>query len=494
MLGRRAAPLMVETVLYYVAALAGGAFQLISACHALLNKRDPRAQLGWVVLCITLPMAGAVAYWFFGVNRIRTRAQKWKRRGRFRDLSAVRRGEEEEAGPLSLAELHPAQLDSLHQLLRLSQRVTHRPLISGNRVEPLFCGEQAYPAMIEAIDAATTHVHLSSYIFEADKAGMGFVDALGRAAARGVDVRVLVDAIGEKYGRPRVGRVLRRQHPDVKVAMFLPLALSLKSVRANLRNHRKILVVDGRVGFTGGMNIGLHHVVSDPDNTTPTADVHFRVRGPIVHALNETFIEDWYFQTGQEDWRMVDTVEPAGRALCRAIKDGPNEDFERLQWILIGAMTSARQSIRIMTPYFIPTRELLAAITSAVLHGVKVEIVLPVASNLPFVDWACRALLWEVLAYGAHVFWQPPPFNHAKLLIVDDFYVNLGSANLDPRSLRLNFELNLEVFEPELAEVLATYFDEIRDRSTRASMESLDKRSFGIRMRDATAKMFSPYL
>ena len=485
---------MVETVLYYVAALAGGAFQLISATHALLNKRDPRAQLGWVVLCITLPMLGAAGYWVFGVNRIRTRAQKWKRRGRFRDLAAVRRGDEEEAGPLSLATLHPTQVDSLHRLLRLSQRVTRRPLISGNRVEPLFGGEQAYPAMIEAIDAATTHVHLCSYIFEADKAGLPFVEALGRAAERGVDVRVLVDAIGEKYSRPRVGKVLRRKHPKVKVALFLPLALSLKSVRVNLRNHRKILVCDGRVGFTGGMNIGLHHVVNDADNRTPTADVHFRVTGPVVHSLNETFIEDWFFETGQEDWNMVESVEPAGRALCRAIKDGPNEDFERLQWILVGALTSARQSVRIMTPYFIPTRELLTALTSAVLHGVKVEIVLPAASNLPFVDWACRALLWEVLTYGAHVYWQPAPFNHAKLLVVDDFYVNLGSANLDPRSLRLNFELNLEVFEPELATRLNAYFDEIIGRSMRASLDELDRRSFPVRVRDAAAKMFSPYL
>jgi cardiolipin synthase A/B len=288
--------------------------------------------------------------------------------------------------------------------------------------------------------------------------------------------------------------VLRRDHPKVRMAMFLPLALSLKTVRVNLRNHRKLLIVDGQVGFTGGMNIGLHHMVSDPANRTPTADVHFRVRGPIVQAMSETFMEDWFFETGEEDWPPAEPAGAAGQALCRAIKDGPNEDFERLQWILIGAMTSARESLRIMTPYFIPTREIVAAITSAVLRGVKVEIILPAASNLPFVDWACRALLWEVLVHGAEVYWQPAPFNHAKLLVVDDFYVNLGSANLDPRSLRLNFELNLEVFDTELAGELRRYFDEVRGRSTRVSIESLDRRPFAIKLRDATAKMFSPYL
>ncbi|HWM87186.1 MAG TPA: cardiolipin synthase [Kofleriaceae bacterium] len=484
---------MVETVLYYVAAGAGAAFQLVSGGHALLNKRDPRAQLGWLVICLMLPIVGAIGYWFFGVNRIRTRARRWRQRGRFRDLSAARSAEAQ-AGWLALSAEHTARADSLHQLLQMSQRVTQRPLIGGNLVEPLFDGEQAYPAMLEAIEAATRHVHLCTYIFNVDKMGRQFIDALGRAAARGVDVRVLVDAVGERYSRPRLSRVLRQSHPGVRVAAFLPLALSLKTVRVNLRNHRKLLIVDGAVGFTGGMNIALRHVVSDPDNDTPTADVHFRVRGPVLYAMNETFMEDWFFETGEADWHVPDTVETAGRALCRAIKDGPNEDFERLQWIMVGAMTSARETLRIMTPYFIPSREIVASINSAVLRGVRVEIILPAASNLPYVDWACRALLWEVLQYGAIVYWQPAPFNHSKLLIVDDFYVNVGSANLDPRSLRLNFELNLEVFDPTLAAQLSEYFERVRERSTRATTESLDGRSFPVKLRDAAAKMFSPYL
>jgi cardiolipin synthase A/B len=485
---------MVETVLYYVAVGAGAAFQIVSGCHALLNKRDPRSQLGWVVICAMTPMVGAVAYWFFGVNRIRTRARRWQLRGRFRDLSLVGRSDQIATGSVALAEHHPERADSLQQLLRMAQRVTRRPLVGGNHVEPLYDGEQAFPAMLEAIEAATRHVHLSTYIFDVDAVGRQFIEALGRAAARGVDVRVLVDAVGEKYSRPRVSRVLRHEHRDVGVALFLPLALSLKAVRVNMRNHRKILIVDGAVGFTGGMNISQRHMVADPSNRRPTADLHFRVRGPVLYAMNETFMEDWFFETGQTDWHVPDSVETAGRALCRAIKDGPNEDFERLQWIFVGAMTSARESLRIMTPYFIPSREILAAINSAVLRGVDVEIILPAASNLPFVDWACRALMWEVLQYGAKIYWQPPPFNHTKLLIVDDFYLNVGSANVDPRSLRLNFELNLEVFDPALAAELSDYFERVRDRSLPATMESLDRRTFPIKLRDAAAKMFSPYL
>ena len=481
---------MLDTLLYYVAAGAGAAFQLTSACHALLNKRDPRSQLGWVVLCIMLPIVGAVAYWFFGVNRIRMRARRWRERGRFRGMADERTHQDAIA---SLAEDHQGRAEEMRQLLQISQRVTQRPLVGGNRVEPLHNGDRAYPAMLEAIEAATRYVHISTYIFNVDKVGERFVEALGRASERGVEVRILIDAIGEKYGRPRLSRAMRR-FPRARVALFLPLTLSWKSIRVNLRNHRKVLIADGTVGFTGGMNIAHRHMVLDGDNPHPTADIHFRVVGPVVNAMHEIFLEDWFFATGEAvDWTPERTA-PGGRALCRCIKDGPNEDFERLQWILVGAMSCARESIRIVTPYFIPGRELLASINAAVLRGVEVELILPAMSNLPYVDWACRAMLWEVLQYGTAIYWQPAPFDHTKLLLVDGFYVNLGSANLDPRSLRLNFELNLEVFDPDLAAELGRHMDVLKARSKRVTMEILDGRSFPAKLRDATAKLFAPYL
>jgi len=481
---------MLDTLLYYVAAGAGAAFQVISACHALLNKRDPRSQLGWVVVCIMLPIVGALGYWFFGVNRIRTRARRWQQRGRFRGIVEERA---QQQAIRSLAVEHPEHAEEVVQLLQISERVTRRPLLGGNLVEPLYNGERAYPAMLEAIEQAQKYIHLSTYIFNVDKVGEQFVEALGQASERGVEVRILVDAIGEKYGRPRLSKAMKR-FPRARVTLFLPLTLSWKSIRVNLRNHRKMLVVDGAVAFTGGMNIAHRHVVSDADNEHPTADIQFRIRGPAVTAVNETFLDDWFFATGEAiDWT-PETVPVAGRALCRCIKDGPNEDFERLQWILVGAMTCARESIRIVTPYFIPGRELMAAINSAVLRGVEVELVLPGQSNLPYVDWACRAMLWEVLQYGAAIYWQPAPFHHTKLFVMDGFYVNLGSANLDPRSLRLNFELNVEVFDTELAAELGRHLDELRARSIRVTLAMLDGRSFPVKLRDAAAKMFAPYL
>ncbi len=471
-------------------AIAVAAFGLLSALHALMNKRDPRSAVGWIAVCVFLPMVGGCVYWLLGVNRIRTKARRWQERGRF--SLTVDRGYPASRG--SLGSRHPEMAARMKALLKLSRRVTGNSLVSGNRVEPLFNGEQAYPAMLKAIDEAERSVALCTYLFETGEIGRTFIDALGRAAERGVDVRVLLDAIGERYSRPRASKLLRRKQ-GVKVARFLPLAFSFRALRVNLRNHRKLLVVDHEIAFTGGMNIGKRHMVADESNKKRTEDLHFRVTGPVALSLESTFLEDWLFTTGEElpvggDERQRE----AGEAMCRAIPDGPNEDFEALQMILIGAVGIAHDRIQIMTPYFIPSRELASAMVSAALRGVEVDVILPQVNNLPYVAWATRAMLSELIERGVRVYYQPPPFDHTKLLIIDEFYINLGSANLDPRSLRLNFELNLEVYDPELARSLSEGFDQVRAQSRRITLEDLAGRSSLGKFRDSLAKLFSPYL
>ena len=481
---------MLGSLAYQLAAAAGAIFGVVSALHALLYKRDPRSQLGWLLACVLVPIAGALLYWTIGVNRIRTRARRWQERGLF-DIAAGDASFEQASTKLSAQ--HPDRAATMDALLSISRRVTQRPLLRENRVEPLYNGDEAYPAMLEAIRNAREEVYLCTYIFDTDEAGRAFIDALAEAHDRGVDVRVLVDAIGERYSRPRAVKLLRRR--GVRAARFLPITPTLRGLRFNLRNHRKVMIVDRKIGFTGGMNIRQRHVVGETKPKRATADVHFRVEGPAVYALEEVFLEDWQFTTGEDiAWSGVREIVPAGTALCRGIKDGPNEDFEKLTWILVGALSSARTSVKIMTPYFIPSREIVAGLNSAVLRGVDVELILPERSNLPFVDWASRSMLWEVLQYGVKVYLQPPPFCHSKLLVVDDFYVQLGSANIDPRSLRLNFEFNLEVYDAELGAELSRHHGQVRDRSRAVTTEDLDARSFWAKLRDAIAKLFSPYL
>lgn len=457
-------------------ALLAGALGVLASCHALLNKRRPRSAFGWIAVCLMFPLAGALLYFFFGVNRTRRRAM------RLRDNEPL----------TAFAAEHVAEPpDAYADLARLGRTVSGLDLLGGNAVEVLHCGERAYPAMLAAIEDATRLVFLSSYIFDADDTGQAFADALGRAAARGVDVRVLLDGVGELYSWPRARHMLARR--GVTVRRFLPPHILPPSFMLNLRNHRKLLVVDDRVGFTGGMNISDRHLAAREDNARRVVDVHFAVRGPVLAGLLGLFMSDWRFAGGQED---EPELEPAaaGTARCRAIADGPDEELDRLLLLIVGAIGLARRRVAIMTPYFIPPRELLGALQTAALRGVDVAILLPGRNNLFFMHRATRHLLWELLQRGVRVYQQPGPFVHSKMLLVDDEYAQVGSANLDPRSLRLNFELALEVLDRDLVGRLGAHFEQARAAAAEVTLAQVDGRRTATRLVDGLAWLFSPYL
>lgn len=468
-------------MLLWILAVSGAVVGFLSAGHALLNKRDPRAALGWIVFCLAFPGIGALLYWLFGVNRIQTRA---------RGLQAAFWQDSGITPPPFPQQLH-LPTEELSSLCRLTDVVSRRPLIDGNRLEVLHNGEEAYPAMLEAIAAAGRSVYLSSYIFDSDGTGGRFADALNGAAERGLDVRVLIDALGERYAFPPARRLFRGS--SARVARFLPF-LAGGAIHLNLRNHRKLLIVDGALGFTGGMNIGDRHLAAG-ENPGRVVDIHFRVGGPVVAHMQQAFLEDWHFATGELTYPDPPPPPvPGGEALCRGISAGPNEDFDKLPWILIGALNCARRRVRIMTPYFIPDRALISAINAASLRGVQVEIVLPEKNNLPYLAWATRSYLWEFLLYGTRVYFQPPPFVHSKILLMDEHFALVGSANLDPRSLRLNFEFNLEVYDGEVIDTLGRHFDAVRERSREVTLAEMDARPLVVKLRDGVAKLFSPYL
>ncbi|HEX7035832.1 MAG TPA: phospholipase D-like domain-containing protein [Pseudomonadales bacterium] len=463
-------------LLALLAAAFAGALGVFASGHALLNKRRPRAAFGWIAVCLTFPLAGAVLYFLFGVNRTRRRAQRLR-------FEVPLHGMRE-----ALAAPPPGPLEPL---ANLGQTVSGAPLLGGNVVEPLHSGEQVYPAMLRAIEQAERRIHLSTYIFDNDETGRAFAEALGRAASRGVQVRVLLDGVGELYSFPRARRMLARR--GVEVRRFLPPRLLPPSFMLNLRNHRKILVVDDRVGFTGGINISDRHLADRTDNPRRVVDLHFRLEGPVVSALAEIFLNDWVFAGGKGPLEL-EQAGVVGEARCRAIADGPDEELDRLLLLLVGAVGLARQRVSIMTPYFIPPRELLGALQAAALRGVDVAVVLPGRNNLFFVHRATRHLLWELLQRGVRVYYQKPPFVHSKLLLVDDDYAQIGSANLDPRSLRLNFELMVEVYDRELAARLGRHFEAARQDADEVTLADVDGRALHTRLLDGLAWLFSPYL
>jgi cardiolipin synthase len=466
------------------------AFGIFSAGHALLLKRDPRSALGWFVVCLIVPGLGALGYWFLGVNRIRSKARRWRARGRmhFFEWACEHLGEDVTFPP-------HLRRENFFALRSLSDAVTRRHLVQGNKLTLLHNGDEAYPAMLAAIEGAQHSVYLSSYIFADDRSGQSFCDALQRAAARGVDVRVLVDALGEKYFWPPIHWRLRRL--AIRHARFLPFSLSSWGFFINLRNHRKLLIVDNSLGFTGGMNISDRHLLADPALPHRVVDLHFQIAGPVVGQMQEAFFEDWYFATGEVPQKPLTAPRPLtdGESFCRGISAGPNEDFEPLTWIIVGALNSARKRVCIMTPYFIPDRALTIALCAAALRGVEVEIILPKKSNLPFVSWASQDYLAELVENKVRIFYQPAPFVHSKMLIMDHHYALIGSANIDPRSLRLNFEFNIEIFDQAgTCAALLAYFDAARAVSDPVTAAKLKALPLWMRLRNSFMKIFSPYL
>jgi cardiolipin synthase len=443
-----------------------------------------------------LPGAGPLLYFVFGINRIRTRAKRLTAE----DPESIRHREgigapESITDPsrvaASRAEAIPVSTN-LPGLVRLSGIVTDLPLRSGQAVRLLRNGEEAFPAMIAAIEAAESHVYLTTYIFESNTSGKDFVAALSDAHDRGVQVRVLLDGVGELYSYPRVRRLLARH--GIPVKRFLPPRLFPPQFNINLRNHRKILLIDGTRAFTGGMNIGDRNL-ADADGVRKTADVHFELVGPIAADIEAAFRDDWAFVSGDELPVSHASAPTGGTAFARAVLDGPDEDLDKLESILIGALGAARSRVVIVTPYFLPSRELLAAMKSASLRGVDLTVILPGQNNLPFVHWASRNVLWELLHWDVRVVYQAPPFAHTKLFLVDDEYVQIGSANIDPRSLRLNFELSVEIYDRPFAAMVQQYVDaECLADSRVVRLSELEARPLWQRVRDAMFWLTSPYL
>lgn len=456
----------------------------VAVVHALLYKRDHRSALGWIGVSVLFPVAGPLLYFFFGVNRLRQRARALTGFGLPRAYFRY-----DSAHVLPRAE-HPPETHA-HPLATVGWHTTGMALCGGNAVRLLRNGDAFFPELLTAISAAQQRVWISSYIFSGTGIGADIADALIAAAARGVDTRVLVDGVGALYTRRSLQRRLRGT--PVKFAQFMQPRLLPPALHVNLRNHRKIAIVDATQAFFGGLNIDDRHFVAAPRIAAPHADIHFALRGPALASLASLFARDWYAATRE---RLSKLPEPpaAGAVHARVIENGPDESLDRLVMTLLGLVAGARRRIRIMTPYFLPPRELTGALQAAAVRGVRVEILLPVRSNLRYVDWATRHQLWEFLKWGVRIRLRPAPFAHGKLFAVDEDYVLGGSANLDPRSLRLNFEVGVEMFDPAFAAGMCAVFDAAWSEAREITLADVDGRSLPARLRDGFFWLFSAYL
>jgi cardiolipin synthase len=448
--------------------------------HILVHKRDPGSAVAWIGIAWLSPVLGSLLYALLGVNRVRRRALTM----RAPRVSVP-------PGP-AVTEVRQARDDDYLAMLEYAaERITGRPAKSGNAISILRNGDEAYPRMIAHIDAAQQSVALSSYIFRADAAGAPFIEALVRAQRRKVEVRVLIDGVGGGYFWSTTHLKLRQA--AVPVARFLHSPLPWRMPFLNLRSHKKLLGVDGRIAFIGGLNIGAENLIrSQPAH--PVLDTHFSLDGPVVAQIIRTFADDWFFVTGERlvGERWFPALGPVGDSVARVVTSGPDQDLEKIELIILQAVGCARSSVKVMTPYFLPDDRIITVLALASMRGVQVDVILPASSNHPTLDWGVRAHIGPLLAAQCRVWTHGAPFDHSKLMTVDGRWGLVGSANWDMRSFRLNFELNVEVYHSALVLQLEQFITQKQE--VRLSAEVLEKVSLPIMLRNNAARLMLPYL
>jgi cardiolipin synthase len=462
---------------------------ILAASHALLSKRDSQSALGWVAFCLFMPLAGPIVYLLFGINRIQAKAKKLYENAPPEIDTANKVTPDERLPPFSV----------------IGKSISNKNLSPCSSIEILENGDELYPKMLASICTAKYRIYLSSYIFQDDTSGQGFLKSLVDAQNRGVDVRIIIDGLGAILYPPRIDKKLRRANLNIR--LFDPAKLIPPSLHLNMRNHRKLLIVDRKIGFTGGQNISDRHLVKMPEDEKTNLDLHFSFTGGLVIELENTFLKDWEKCSSHINQTPSDLAKELNPevipevinhqptpAWSRVILDGPNENLDRLNELLVGVFSMAQHRIWIMTPYFLPGHDLVGAMIAAKHRGVDVKILLPARTNLHITHWATQHSLQHIVARGLTVLLQPAPFVHTKAIIIDDSYSLVGSANLDPRSLRLNFELGVEIFSAEFNNRLSRYFENKLAKCEKLELQTLQNQSIEIRIRNAVAWLFSPYL
>jgi len=476
----------------------------------ILHKHRPASAVLWLAVVWALPIWGALGYLVLGVDQIRRFAPGPERLERLFH-SYIESGPESVSAPGRTALEEPPDRAALEErpdltaleetalgdrrgahILRLTEpairpyRITH-----GNRIELLVDGVELYPAVEQAIDTAKERIDFQTYILTPDPVGRGLVDRLAARVAAGVRVRLLYDGFGSASAYV-TGLLRDARGAGIEVAASHPRGYP------NLRNHRKVAVIDGRVAFAGGMNVDDRNLPG-PDGSPPDRDYHMRVLGPVVRDLEFQFLIDWSRATGEPLEGITRDTPPRwtptdGDALAQVIPGGPERSGGGLAMAFFGAIAAARSSVAIVTPYFLPDDTIIAVLRYAATRGVDVRIVLPGRSNHWYTAHAARALYDGLLDVGVRIFERRPPFMHAKALVVDGVYSLLGSANLDYRSLYLNFELNLEIASETFATAVLRQFELEIAESEEVSLEAHRRRPLGRKLTESVCRLLHPML
>lgn len=452
----------------------------------LLRKKEPAATFAWILVLLFVPVVGPVLFWYLGRDRIRrplrdrvivNAPMREKLEDRISDRFPSQRAEEEQ--------IIARQPEEQRGVMRLASGLSRSDIRAGNEVSVLVGTEATYAAMLDAIAHARDHIHIEYYIFRPDKTGRVFLAALEAAAKRGVRVRLLYDGFGS-VGLGPACRALKQAGGHARP--FFPLDPIRRAATINLRNHRKLMVIDGSLGFCGGINIG--------DLFVPWRDLHFRVVGPAAADLQRIFVEDWYFAARQDlsSPAFFPELPRTGGSIVQVVESGPDERVESVHRVLFSAIASARRTVWIATPYFVPDRAILVALQTAAMRGIDVKLIVPRESNHRVTFHAGRSFYDELLSAGVHIHEYVGGMLHTKAMVVDGRFATVGSANLDVRSFRLNFELALLLYDHEIVTNLARILEEDLAKSEQVNLSVWRQRPLHTRIKEGLGRLFSPLL
>ncbi|MBX7195918.1 MAG: cardiolipin synthase [Sandaracinaceae bacterium] len=451
------------------------------AIGIVIERRSPVATLAWIGILAWLPFVGIPIYYFFGPRRLRRRKLK-RQEGTRLLLRAMRELDQELDDPRWTS------------LARLAIAAGESPPLPATDVQLFLEGDALYDAIVEAIRAAKHHVHLEYYIFDGDAVGRRILDALAERAKAGVEVRVVLDGIGAYSLSTAALEPLRKAGGDV--AWFNPVS-GFRPRLANFRTHRKIVIVDGTVAFTGGMNItGDHSVLSSGGRAW--RDTHVRFRGPATRALQRVFLEDWYFASGKTppvgEPYFVGVSHEGEHALVQIVSSGPDRDLYAIHQLFFGAITQAQKRVWITTPYFVPDDTTLDALVAAGLRGVDVRILVPRSSDNTIVDYAARSYFPELVRARVQIHEYQGRMLHAKTMVIDDTLAIVGTANFDNRSFRLNFEVVAAIDDDATTTTLASAFEDDLTKAAPVRIREIKDKGFFERLGESGARLFSPLL
>lgn len=453
---------------------------IMTTMHILLHKEDVKGSIGWIALVFLSPFIGTILYIFLGINRVKRKGIKLrKKRGMIGRRSIVRKQEE---------------FGDLKQFIDFSFNVYPQNFAQSNNIKPLQNGAQAYPEMLEAIRNAKKEVLVESYIFDVDSETDKFFKAFKAAVKNGAVVKVMVDGIGTlRFFRRSIEKKLK-EIEGVQCAVFLPPLIPISMPFVNLRNHRKIMIIDGKTAFFGGMNLSKENVLLK-DLARGVQDITFKIEGPVIDQISEVFEDDWEFATGEEMTGRSRYVRYAKRGgmLARVIPDGPDKNNGKIEALLHGRINMAKKHIVIVTPYFLPENEILTALELAAQRGVLVELFIPEISDHKIMNWAEEPNFFRLLKKGVKIYKTPLPFDHSKFFIVDSEWVCIGSANWDVRSFKLLFEANMEIVSKSLASKLFKIIKDKKKISKPANLQDSVNLPFLERLRNNAARLITPY-